>query len=52
MKLKRADGFLTVDPKPTTEALARFYQEKYFASANANQYASEYTTDELLNKRG
>ncbi len=51
MKLKQADGFLTVDPKPTTEELKRFYQEKYFASANANQYTSEYTTDELLNKR-
>ena len=46
-----ADGYRTIEPKPTSEQLKAYYQDRYFALGRANsQYAYEYTAEELEHK--
>lgn len=50
VKLTEFKGFLTVEPKPSSETLRAFYQEKYFAADTGNQYAAAYSPEEVTNK--
>ena len=50
--VKHADGYFFVDPKPTPEALRKFYNDKYYAAQDGrNQYAHGYSEEELVHKR-
>jgi SAM-dependent methyltransferase len=45
-------GWLEVEPKPTAEALAAYYNNKYYGpGVGRGQYAHSYTDDELAHKR-
>ncbi len=45
-------GWLEVEPKPTAEALAAYYNDKYYGSRDGRgQFAHAYTGEELEHKR-
>lgn len=50
--VRQPDGHLEVEPKPTPEALAAFYRDKYYGARDGrSQYAHGYTDEELEHKR-
>lgn len=45
-------GHLKIEPTPTDDELAQYYNEKYYTATDGrNQYAHGYTDDELLHKK-
>jgi 2-polyprenyl-3-methyl-5-hydroxy-6-metoxy-1,4-benzoquinol methylase len=47
--VQHPDGYFEVEPKPTAEALAAFYRDRYYGGRG--QYAYSYTAEELEHKR-
>jgi SAM-dependent methyltransferase len=48
--VERPGGWFTFEPKPTAEALAAYYNDKYFGPGHGGQYAHGYTDEELEHK--
>ena len=50
--VRHQDGFYEITPKPSPEALAAFYRDKYYGARDGrSQYAHGYTDEELEHKR-
>jgi len=50
--VERPGGWFEVEPKPTAEALASYYNQKYYGPGEGRgQYAHAYTDEELEHKR-
>ena len=50
--VRNPDGYYEVEPKPSADALAAFYRDRYYGSRDGrSQYAFSYTEEELEHKR-
>lgn len=49
--VRKSEGYLEVEPRPTPDELAAYYRDKYFASDHGKTpYAHGYTAEELEHK--